>query len=280
MEREIYNGLVCAGLFLLFIGIAEGQDVQQPQPSQQAASSTPTQQVSQNQALQNNFLQARQALLNSEIAQITNGATPAQLDAWFQQNAPQFAALQQHVQAVARASALQPMPTNRQPNIPANASQTLKDFLTTRAALANALAQIHNQLLQSMPANASADQVSQMQQNEMQTFEQQHAGDLQLQAQRAQVMASQSANQPVPVPPPLSIPAQATPQMAAFLTTRDQLMREQIQLQNQYLSATPAVREAAMQQWLQQNASRFQQLQQQAQALAQTTPTITTTTTK
>jgi hypothetical protein len=84
---------------------------------------------------------------------------------------------------------------------------------------------------------------------------------LKLQAQRAQTLANESARQPLPVPPPLSIPPGSSPQMAAFLTFRDQLIREQITFSNQYVTATPDVRHAAVVQWMQQNASRFQQVQ-------------------
>jgi hypothetical protein len=63
------------------------------------------------------------------------------------------------------------------------------------------------------------------------------------------------------------IPGNANPQMAAFMTTRNQLRQSLIQLRTQNASSTPAVRNAALQQWRQQNASQFTQLQQQAQAL-------------
>jgi hypothetical protein len=200
---------------------------------------------------------------------VDQGATQDQLAAWRQQNAARFDAQQQRLQAMATASALQPLPVNMQPNIPVNASQTLKDFLTTQASLANAHAQIHNQLVQSMPSTASAAQVSQMQEQEGQMFQQQYSGDLQVQAQRAQILANESAQTPLPIPGPTVIPPNVTSQMATFLTERDQLMREQAQIWNQYATADPTVRQAAMQQWRQQNASLIQQFQQQVQNLAQ-----------
>ena len=246
-----------------------GQDSSQTQPIQQAAPSTPTQPISQTQATLQAFQQQKQALLQQREALVDQGATPEQLQAWQQQNAPQFAALQQQAQAMATASALQPMPTNNmQPSIPANASQTLKDFLTAQANLANARAQIHNQLMQALPANASAAQVGQMQQQEIEMFQQQHSGDMQLQAQRAQALANESAQRPLPALPPLQVPPNATPQLAAYLTQRYQLMQSQIQLSNQYAGAAPAVRQAAMLQWQQQNAASIQQMRQQAQALS------------
>jgi hypothetical protein len=117
--------------------------------------------------------------------------------------------------------------------------------------MANARAQIHNQLLNALPLEVNDAQISQMQQSEVQLFQQQQGANVQLQAQRAQTLANESAQQPLPVPPPLVIPPGSTPQMVAFLTLRDQLMRWQIQLQNQYVTAAPAVRDVALQQWQQ-----------------------------
>ena len=62
--------------------------------------------------------------------------------------------------------------------------------------------------------------------------------------------------------------------------THDQLeamaMADQIAVMNQHRTDDPSARQAALQQWRQQNAPRFQQLQQEAQALAHTpSPTST-----
>jgi hypothetical protein len=244
-----------------------------PSSSQQASPAPDTAQEAQNQATLQAFEQEQQVLFQQLQALMAQGATPQQIEAWHEQNAAQFAAQQQRAQALAAASALQPLPVNTQPYIPANASPTLTDLLTTQASLANAHAQIHNQLLQSMPADVSQDQINQMEQQEMETFQQQQAGNLQTGAQQAQTLANELAQQPLPVPPPLILPPDATPQMAAYLTLRDQLSRGLIALHNQYLSAAPSVQQAALQQWQQQNAGLIQQMQQQAQNLAQASST-------
>lgn len=211
------------------------------------------------------------ALMQEEAALVAKGATPAQIEAWHQQNAARFAVQQQRAQDMAAQSSLEPMSAPGGPNIPANASQTLKDFLSTQVVLANARAQIHNQLLDAMPLDVTAEQISQMEQQARQLFEQQYGAQLQQQAQRAQTLAKESAPVAMPMPPPLQIPANATPQLAAYLTACDQLMREEIQVRNQHANAASSVTQAAVQQWRQQNAARFQQLQQLAQNLS--TPT-------
>lgn len=273
MERGKYNGVVCAGLFLLFIGSAESQNAQQPQPIQQGAPSTPTQQVSPNQTTLQAFQQGQQALTQSLQALLAQNPTPQQMQAWQQQNATSLANQQQLAQSLAADLALQPLDVVVMPQIPANAPQAVKDFITTQVALANARAQIHNQLLNALPVEPSDDQIRQMQQSEVQLFQQQQGANLQLQARQAKALANESAQQPVPLPPPLVLPPGTTPQMAAYLTARDQLMRDRINYFNQYVTATPAAREAAMAQWMQQNANRFLQIQALAQQLSPPTST-------
>jgi hypothetical protein len=259
--------------YLATLAAAYGQVELSSQPTQQAAPSSATLEVSQAQATLQAFQQEQQVLAQSFSAMLTLNPTPQQMEAWQQQNAAALANQQQLALDMADESALEPMPVMTQPNIPADASPTLQAFLTTQAALVNAGAQIHNQLLNALPLDVSEEQISQMQQSEDQLFQQQQGATIQLQAQQAQALANESARQPLPVPPPLVIAPGSTSQLAAFLTLRDQLMRAQIQLQNQYVTADPSVRDAALQQWRQQNDALFQQLQQLAQNLSATTST-------
>jgi hypothetical protein len=166
--------------------------------------------------------------------------------------------------------------TNHQPNIPADASPTLKDLLNTRAALANSHVQIHNQLVQQASSGTGLTfaQLGTMEQKETQLFQQQNAALLTLQAQRVQALAPTAIVPTRTARASAAIPGNATSQMAAFLTTRNQLRQSLIQLRIQYASSSPAVRNAALQQWHQQNAGQFTQLQQQAQTLSQVTPAV------
>jgi hypothetical protein len=214
------------------------------------------------------FQQGQWALAREIRNLLAQGATPQQLQAWHQQNAAQFQAQQQLAQALSLPAALQPMRQRQWVNIPPGASASLQAFLQTQAALTNARVQIHNQLLQSLPPGATPGQVAAMRRQEEQIFHQQHAADLQLQAQRAAVLAAASASQPMRVPGQPMIPPNATPQMQAFIIARTALVQEQANLWNQHLAADPAVRQAAIQQWQQQNAGQFQRLAALAQALA------------
>ena len=213
------------------------------------------------------FQQEQQALVQEWQTLVSQGATQQQITAWRQQNAARFQAQQQRAQALSLASALRPVPALPD-NIPANVSGTLKDFMTTRARLLNARVQLHNQLLQALPSEATQAEVDAMQQQEEQILQQQNAGDLQLQGQQAQALAAQSASQPLRVPGPTVLPANATPRLRAFVAARDPLIRAWAQLWNQYLTADPATRQAAMQQWRQQNAGQIQQLAALAQDLS------------
>jgi hypothetical protein len=257
--RYLVLWVVLIGFLLLKTSFGQTPSATQPTPIQPPSTTLQT------------FLQEQQSLAQTEQALVAHGATEQQIQAWRTQNAGRLEAQQQRAQDMAAESAVESMPVGVPPNIPANASPTLKDFMTTQAALGNARAQIHNQLLRAMPGDVTEEQIGEMQQKEEQLFQQQYAEDLKVQAQRAQTLAQESSAVPLPVPGPLQIPPEATPQLAAFLTLRDQLMREEIALRNQCVASTPASRDAALDQWHRQNASRFQQLQTLAQNLSAAT---------
>jgi hypothetical protein len=141
--------------------------------------------------------------------------------------------------------------------VPAGATPEMTEFLQNRATLAASMTSLINQ----NPNGVSTGQA-------LTQFQQQNAALLNRQTQLAQIIGTQQSTIPPPIPPPLQIPPNASPQLQAFLTTRDQLTRSQIALINQHLSDDPATQSAAMQQWEQQNAALIQQMQQQAQALS------------
>ncbi len=156
--------------------------------------------------------------------------------------------------------------------VPYGAPAAIQAFAEMQATLANARAQIHNQLLESLPAGASQQQIVAMEQQEQEIFHQQYAGDLQLQSERATALAAELESQPIRIPGPPAIPPGATPQVQAFLTSRNALAKEMAQLWNQYIDSTPAARQSAMDQWQQQNAGRLQQLSQLAASASNSTP--------
>jgi hypothetical protein len=197
---------------------------------------------------------------------ISEGATAQQIEAWRAQNAPQFEALQEMAQQLAVASVLKPRRMIRSVSIPPNASGTMTDSLTARATLANARAQLDNQQLQTLPPNPTQEQITSLMEQDRQIFQQQHSADLQLQAQRADALAAASESRPMPIPKAPVIPQNATPQMQAFIAARYALARDWAQVWNQYLTAAPAARKAALRQWRQQNAARFEQLSELAGA--------------
>ncbi len=261
---------------------SNGQSLQQVSPvvsSGTISTLSPAQPISTGQTTLQAFQQQQAALLQARQTLIAQGATPQQLTAWRQQNAAQIAGLNQLASAMSVASAMQIMPVNLQPKIPASASQTLRDFLATQAALANARAQIHNQIVQQLAASGQAvisTQLSQLMQQQMQVFRQQHASDLQLQVQRAQTLAAESA----PPPPLLSsnLLANEANQAQTSPTSRRQLMQARLQLLTQYATAPPSVRQAALQQW-QQQAGLIKQAQTQAQPISQSSTAVSPPTT-
>jgi hypothetical protein len=148
------------------------------------------------------------------------------------------------------------------PAIPANASPEMKEFLQNQATLADKM-----ELLRSQGPNGTLNPQMFVQ------FRQQNADLLARQSQLAQIIAQQQAKNTLSAPPPLQIPPNASPKLQTYLKLRDQIMRDQIAFMNQHKTDDLASRQAAMQKWRQENATRLQQLQQLTQALS---PTATT----
>ena len=263
--------------FLVFLIGLQGQVSAQTQTPQQTSNSASIQQDPQYQAKMEAIEEQREALMDQERALEAKGATPTQLIAWHQQNAAQLAALCQQARDLA---ASLPLPTVQPPTAPLNASAEMQEFLQNRATLVNSFAQLHNQALATGTAASTSGSASQtstvppsVDDAVTQQWQQQNAALLARQKQLAPVIANQEAQKTVLAPPPLVLPPNASSQLQAYLTARDQLMRDEIQLSNQYRLSDPSVRNAALQQWQQVNASRFAQLKQLAQALSQTTQT-------
>ncbi len=228
-----------------------------------------------------NFRAQQGILASRQAALLANGATPAQVTAWSQQNAAALAAQNQRAQALALAGAANQAPENPVPRIPANASPALRQFLQSQGALAQSDARLHNQFvsgtaargvaqgatLSDSPSAASnagstATQLQQARKSQYDQFKSQNAALLAQQQRRMQALASQPRG--AEAMPPLMLPRKVTPQLVALLTFNYQLLQGRIQRENQYATATPAERDAALRAWDQQNAATLQQLQQQA----------------
>jgi hypothetical protein len=132
--------------------------------------------------------------------------------------------------------------------IPPNASLEMKEFWQNRIMLSNKLAELRAQ----NPNDAQDPKL-------MAQFQHDNADLLQRQKQLARIISQQ----PVPDLPPLQLPPNASPALKAFLTTRDQLQRDEIRVINEHRMDDSKVRQAALQQWRQQNAARFDQLRQE-----------------
>ncbi len=112
-------------------------------------------------------------------------------------------------------------------------------------------------------------------------FRQENAALLQRQRELAPILAQQGRS-PFAASSSFQIPQYASPQMAAYLTERNLLMRDQNTVMDQHRTDPPLARQAALQQWRQQNVVRLEQLQQEAQALTQNlspAPAVVTTAT-
>ena len=204
------------------------------------------------------FQEMQQSLAQGWQNLQAQGASTDQVNAWLQQNASLIATCRQQAQKAGDASALQPLPIVPAVSTTAGLSGvtgTGADFNATQVNLANALpARLHNRLL------LTSTNASQLRQEELTIFQQQHGADLALQVSRSQFMGSNFGSHALPMPLPLTMSPQATPRQKLYLVARDTLMRSWITMWNQVASADQATRQAAIAQWQQQNASRIAQL--------------------
>jgi hypothetical protein len=260
--RKLLNGsLVLSGGFTLFGNVAFGQS------TSPVSSSAPT--------LAQTVFQEQQTLGQEEQLLFSQGATPAQLAAWRVQNASSFLTLQANAAILGAQNEVQPFPLVMDITVPAGASTEMSEFLTVCADMTNDFVQIHNQQIQAIPASviqslaqspAAMAIVLGVEQSENTTFERLDALLLKAQQGRAQDLASPPAA--LLLPPALLIPASATPQMAAFLTLRDQIERSQVAIWNANISGGQANVNAALFQWEQQNAASVAELAELAQAIS------------
>ena len=170
------------------------------------------------------------------------------------------------LQIIATRIASPPLLEDAKASIPPNASPEMTEFLENQAALKNNFARLHNQMLAANIAGTSSSTTQDL----SKLFAEQNETLLQRQAQLSQIAAKQRASAPLPMPAPLQIPPNATPQMRSYLIARDQLTRDRIQTITQFRTADPKIREIAVQKWEKQNADRLGKLRHLAQALTNT----------
>lgn len=145
---------------------------------------------------------------------------------------------------------------NRRANFTISESPEIREFLNNRKILETRMAQWRTLNAEGMPdANTKAE------------FQRENQALAQRQVQLLQMIIQQNAHNPFPESRPLQLPPNASQELQAFLKARDQLMRDQSKLMYQFQMMDPQIQQAVMQQWRQENANRFQQLQKMAQAL-------------
>jgi len=149
------------------------------------------------------------------------------------------------------------------PPLPAPATPEIKEFMQNRETLTQKMAQLRQQ---NSDTNGAPDpQV-------ITQFQQDNAALLQRQKELSGIISEQQAQNRTPAPPqiPPQITPTASPQLKDYLAAHDQLMRDMTDFMKQHQTDDPVTRRAAIQQWRQVNAPRFQQLQEESHALAQT----------
>jgi hypothetical protein len=214
-------------------------------------------------------LQAQQEDLFTQASALNSGSVS--LQDWLQQNANLINARNDTSAQLATLNAAQPMPYVTDINIPDNASAEMEQLLITSAQLQNNLTQIQNQQLSATPSGSTSTQTS-TQPDEIQQFAQQNGDLLAQRDQLAAQVATQEAQIAEPLPAPPNFSSGTSPALQALATAQYQLHYDRAVFANGYLTASAQARDAALVQWDQQNASRYAQITQLAQALSQSSP--------
>lgn len=200
------------------------------------------------------FQRERYALAVEREDLLKTGASFQQVVDWEKRNASRLSARRDQMQILAAESALEPRefsPTS----IPAGVSDSLKTLIGARAALADARAKIHNQLLETLPQEVTKEQVQQMQEKEQYLFRQRYKKEIQAMRQTIKALAGEQGRKQASVPSVLDLPQDISLETRKNLETRNQMASERAKLWNQLLDAPPATRE-----WVEQSTGHFKQM--------------------
>ena len=219
-------------------------------------------------ALSQTIAQEQQALDQAEQNLIDQNATDLQLEAWEQQHAGAFDAQDDRRLLLSAYGSFQPLELITSVSIPDAASDRMENFLVASAELLDGYADIHNSLAEAGSQTISVAAADQLEQTTTELFEQQYGAQFKAVAAQAKAVADEQVLQPLAVSPISPPPAGAGPALQAYLLASAQLTREQILVHDQNCSGTVAQLEAALEQWQDENASRFKQISLMAKALA------------
>ena len=217
----------------------------------------------------------QQALAGEYGSLVESGASAQQIQAWMQNNAARLRAQAQRAQSMSQVSASATLPTSGIIRVPSGLSPTTTDFVNGQAALAQAFSSAHSRMTQNAGgagATVSSAQIARVDNSALQAYLQQNASLLSQQRQRAAAMAAYVSQRTPDAPSTLAMPAGLSQGQAEYLQTRNQLWQRFVQFQKQYATADPSIRATAFEEWRRKNIALIEQLQSQAQNLAQASP--------
>ena len=215
----------------------------------------------------NDFLQEQASLVQEQQSLLDQGATDQQMEKWRRANSSRLQAQEKRMQALSAESAMQPEPAVGAITL-SPASSAAGALLLSQASLARAHAAAYNQELKKLPAGSTASDVSLMRERVEQSFQLQHASELQSLVQRAKSLGAASSGQSLkqdwlPADPPAGIPRN----LRAYIVARNALASSLVRMHNELVGVDVATQRAAMKQWQQQNAAPLAELKQLGQAI-------------
>ncbi len=201
---------------------------------------------------------------------IAQGASETELMAWEDRNAPAFELQWERMNLLSAKQSFLPMDYVLEIRIPEDAASEMEDFLVGRANLQNLYAEVHNDLILQNSQAMTPESAAILEITQQEIFVQQNALALQKQTTLAIKLGDEASHETWDMPPPLTFPRDATPQIIAYLTVRNEIEQGQVAVHNRFCAGSQAQLETAVAQWNEQHADLLRKGNQLAQALAQT----------
>lgn len=204
------------------------------------------------------FIAERRALASEMSKLVESGASREKIDAWQKENAGRQAAVQEAAIAWSARQRPPELPLTKEVRLPSGASQAVEDFLVSRVQLNNSRAVLLNGL---------RDATGEQRQQALEAWRTKNAAATEASQQLAETISEEQPRAEMVVPDPAPIRPGASPELKAFLTQCHALMKERAEIFNELRSASPEVRQQALENWNADTSARLQAIREAAARL-------------
>lgn len=204
------------------------------------------------------FIAERRALASEMSKLVESGASREKIDAWQKENAGRQAAVQEAAIAWSARQRPPELPLTKEVRLPSGASQAVEDFLVSRVQLNNSRVVLLNGL---------RDATDEQRQQALEVWRKQNTAATEASRQLGETVSEEQPSKEMVVPDPAPVRPGTPPELKAFLTQCRGLMKERAEFLNELRSASPEVRQQALENWNTDTSDRLQPVQEAATRL-------------